>query len=1130
MVNLPLRQPQLVETQLPQSRVTPGAIENAGDAIATGLNKLSTGLENVAVPFAEQEGRDAAAKAVTLNPDGSLNVQQPAGSFILGRAGDAYEHAATAGVIAAQSTATATKLTELRQQFQSDPQGFRTAANSYLQSALGGRTGDVANALMQDGQRQIGQHYDNAVEQKARQDTALSKDAIDTQINTQRNQLQALARAPGGTDTDQFKQASARYQSYVDSLAANPKFGYSKESAEADKAKTAAIMQGEAVVAQVDRDYSRGPGGKAAAQERLQALSTNPDLPESDRNRLYHMGLARLDYLSGANKEAVDANRKATSSAIEAIRSGAIQPTDPQLDITNQNSRTIGDSESVDAVNAARTEAFRRHGAQGLTGPQFMSTFGGSMSAPAASISRAILGQESGNNSNVGNSIDGARGPGQIMPATFATYAKPGERIDNPADNRAVHARIIEDYTQRYHGDAARVAVAYFSGPGNVAPPGMSRPYVYDSHDGNGKYVSSYVSDVLGRVQRQGGGVSSPAAPFDSNVTGLPAQSKETGSQLTPDPRFAGPGGKISYDRDGHPIPVSQQGDYAGWTADQLAGRAPPPPVGSPSANGVHYSLEQIRANPFLASEYYKQAAMDGSTRIESAKQLGETLKNGYGFGHGQPADKLTSFYQSAQMYPDKLGKLSDEVQGAAKAHFAARLGETAGQQYIDNLQDEARTTPDLHQQAIADAALAAYQHREKNLVEHPFAEAANRGWIPQPPAPIDPSQPATIPQALQDRVRAAHAIGSFTGNPAPPILDKTDTPALQHALAGPQGAQVLSGISGALPQASMHDFLQNDEVRKSIVGMGRSGDPAKMTAAYAFMDGQQRQNPLQFDAQFPDGLKDLRTWQGMLSFFPPEEAAKRMLASYDPNQQVGRKAADEAANTELKNVPPASVVSKFSTWALQPSGDIGIAAQPPMSATGDASADLKADYDFLYRDARMSGQDASTADKYATEKLANKYSVSPTNGNQVMANAPEKAVNPKTGQPFYPQVGGSYGWMAQQVDTDVKGFFRDRAQALYPGETQMAKDNYAANVNAAHWLIPDDKTQADIAAGRPPSYTLVVKDAASGRTAVASDARGMPMRLRFDPSQAQSAARQSFDQTRDAVQSFAPTDAAAGP
>jgi hypothetical protein len=119
---------------------------------------------------------------------------------------------------------------------------------------------------------------------------------------------------------------------------------------------------------------------------------------------------------------------------------------------------------------------------------------------PAAAVHGAILGQESGANPGIGDSVDGAQGIGQILPATFKQYAKPGEDIRNAGDNFNVSRRIVDDYYRKYNGDAARVAVAYFSGPGNVAPAGSPTPYLANKVDGNGKSTSSYVADVNARL------------------------------------------------------------------------------------------------------------------------------------------------------------------------------------------------------------------------------------------------------------------------------------------------------------------------------------------------------------------------------------------------------------------------------------------------------------------------------------------------------------------------------------------------------------------------------------------------------------------------------------------------------
>lgn len=139
-------------------------------------------------------------------------------------------------------------------------------------------------------------------------------------------------------------------------------------------------------------------------------------------------------------------------------------------------------------------------------------------------LAGAIRQQESGNNPNVGTSVDGARGIGQILPDTFNRFAKPGENINNPTDNLNVSNRILSTYMQKYN-DPARAAVAYFSGEGNVAPPGSQTPWKNDTHDGNNKYVSQYVNDVIGRMNGGQRPVqvadASGAIPQSANVDGL---------------------------------------------------------------------------------------------------------------------------------------------------------------------------------------------------------------------------------------------------------------------------------------------------------------------------------------------------------------------------------------------------------------------------------------------------------------------------------------------------------------------------------------------------------------------------------------------------------------------------------
>lgn len=91
-------------------------------------------------------------------------------------------------------------------------------------------------------------------------------------------------------------------------------------------------------------------------------------------------------------------------------------------------------------------------------------------------------------------------GPGfGIQPGTWSQFAQPNEVVGK--DDEVVATRILQKYTKDYNGDLGKVATAYFSGPGNVAPEGSPIPYINNYKDKNGKSTASYVDDILRRTQ-----------------------------------------------------------------------------------------------------------------------------------------------------------------------------------------------------------------------------------------------------------------------------------------------------------------------------------------------------------------------------------------------------------------------------------------------------------------------------------------------------------------------------------------------------------------------------------------------------------------------------------------------------
>lgn len=113
---------------------------------------------------------------------------------------------------------------------------------------------------------------------------------------------------------------------------------------------------------------------------------------------------------------------------------------------------------------------------------------------------RATVGYESSNGTNAKTSVDGAMGPGQVMPGTFKQFAKPGEDIQNPDHNLAVAARYIKFLGEKTGDDPRKMAVGYLSGEGNINTKGDT-PWIEDRKDGLGTTVSEYVNRTQARLK-----------------------------------------------------------------------------------------------------------------------------------------------------------------------------------------------------------------------------------------------------------------------------------------------------------------------------------------------------------------------------------------------------------------------------------------------------------------------------------------------------------------------------------------------------------------------------------------------------------------------------------------------------
>lgn len=226
---------------------------------------------------------------------------------------------------------------------------------------------------------------------------------------------------------------------------------------------------------------------------------------------------------------------------------------------------------------------------------------------------QGILAQESGQGANSRTSVDGARGPGQVIGDTFNRYAKPGERVDNEDNNLAVSARIVKDLAGKFGNDPAKIAVGYFSGEGNVNP-GTGNPYKNDRADGNGKRTSAYAADIVRRL----GGVSEAQAAQPAPPGQIPKWkdivAKPEFSKLSPEDQQAAK--ELYFDHYIKPVAGS---DAASLREEFLA---KPNPVGAPAAPTAPAQPGQP-AQPAAAAPNLAAPPQPGASTAPSAEVNG---------------------------------------------------------------------------------------------------------------------------------------------------------------------------------------------------------------------------------------------------------------------------------------------------------------------------------------------------------------------------------------------------------------------------------------------------------------------------------------------------------------------------
>lgn len=758
MADLPIPSPQLVTAQDPQDRVSGGDVaRSAGyaaqgaDKLAAGLDQVSEGLGRAAVPLAEQAGRDAAAATeVTRDAQGNPIVTAPAGSFLLGRAGDAYALALNAGMHAKGEATTSQALNNIHLEHQGDPAGFTTAADTYILHLRGmyGNT-PLGQQMVSDATELSAQHAIRLTDEKAATDIGNAKASVLQQIDDTKNSLVAIARQPDGIHAPQFAQGLDRLNGYYDALKANPLFKVPAEVAESERQRAVSTFQAEAMIGHLDATVTRQ--GKAAAQQFITTnILNNPDLklPDNERRQLAAYGMAHLEFLSGEQRAQMAANRAATDDVLTRFKTGT-PVADSTWDGLDQAARASGDDETRLKIEAARTNAALR-GQDGLA-PQQVLAFHFPTGVPGAGgaatpeyLSRVQQIEDPSGDPNATSST-GAKGLFQFTSGTWARYGGGGD----PTNTRDATAAVVKLTNDN--------AAALTRTLGRAPTPGE----LYLAH-------------------QQG---AAGAGVLLSNPSGNAAETLALA--------YGGDIGKaVNAIRVNGGDPAGTAGQFAQkWVGKFEAGggAAPAGPAISTAPGTQPFTAAQIAANPFLASTQVALAAHDQANREKLAEKLGGDIEAGIKLGNAPSRDGLAAYMQIAGTDPAKFeaqtGRIGALLKGQDLAEKAANLPGGQGQALVDAARERAAGT-DIYTGMTADFAQKRLDAHARALKTDPMGEAVRQKWAPALPAPLDPNNPATFGPAIAQRGTIAQSITARTGDPDQPALGDAEVPGVKHLLA----------------------------------------------------------------------------------------------------------------------------------------------------------------------------------------------------------------------------------------------------------------------------------------------------------------------------------------------------------
>lgn len=286
----------------------------AGSAFKA-LGDLGSELHDIGVRVAGPEMKARGAAAVERDEEGRATFEP---RLAINEFDEAYNAGGIAAFAATTEQDIRSKLFEIRQETQDDPEKFRTLSETYVKTLAGapGTPTILREDILNSGRTLVSEHFENMVVRKRARDVVIQGNTLESNIDTEvSDTLLPLARA-GGTETPEFVLSTQKVRNLLNTLR-NPIYGKSDAEIDNRLQRIEALAHAEAALGASLKIYEQH--GKEAAIEfgDKAFFNTNNHLPLDQAER-YHSALHRkISEVETAKRQEEVENRQAAMGIYE---------------------------------------------------------------------------------------------------------------------------------------------------------------------------------------------------------------------------------------------------------------------------------------------------------------------------------------------------------------------------------------------------------------------------------------------------------------------------------------------------------------------------------------------------------------------------------------------------------------------------------------------------------------------------------------------------------------------------------------------------------------------------------------------------------------------------------------------